>query len=98
LTDTASLDYEAERLQDQIADVSELIRQSVNENTRLAIGQTEYNKRYSELITRYQKAKDRLERIEEQRKTRQIKKEQMNDFISSLRIRENTLSEFDENL
>ena len=41
----------------------ELIRKCVEENTRAALNQAEYQRRYDALVTRYKTAKARLDEI-----------------------------------
>ena len=75
LTNTAALSSEAEKLQSEIAVVAELIRQCVDENARSVIDQAEYQQRYNGLVARYEKAKDRLEKVEELSQARRAKRE-----------------------
>lgn len=75
LTDTSALDVETEKLKSEIAVVMELTRQYVEENARVKLDQAEYQQRYASFEARYEKAKGRLEKIEEQRQARRIKRE-----------------------
>ena len=70
LTDTTALDAETEKLKSEIAAVTELTRQYVEENARASIDQAEYQQRNASFEARYEKAKGRLEKIEEQRQAR----------------------------
>ena len=45
--------------------VEKLLRKMVDENSRKAMAQKEYSKKYNELIERYKKAQDELIEIEE---------------------------------
>jgi len=98
LTDTANLNSEAEKLQDEIVVATELIRQCVEENARSIIDQAEYQQRYNGLVARYEKAKDRIEKIEELRQARRVKREQLDAFIATLLRQDSVLTEFDETL
>ena len=98
LTDTSALDAEAEKLKNEIAMVTELTRQYVEENARISLDQTEYQQRYASFETRYEKAKAKLEKIEQQRQVRRIKREQLDTFLSTLLRQDAVLTEFDESL
>lgn len=96
MTDTADLSSEAEKLQSEIAVVTELIRQCVDENARSIIDQAEYQKRYNGLVARYEKAKVRLGKIEELQQDRWVKREQLDAFMANLLRQDSVLTEFDE--
>jgi hypothetical protein len=68
------------------------------ENTHSAMDQVVYNKKYSGLLARYEKAKNKLAKIEEQHQGCQVKREQLDVFIGILLERDSILVEFDENL
>ena len=59
--DLSSLTEERDSLQNELLVVSELMHQSMYENARVALNQAEYNKYYTGLTERYDKAKARLE-------------------------------------
>jgi len=69
------LNSEAEKLQGEVVVVTELIRQCVDENARSVIDQAEYQQRYNGIVERYEKAKDGLEKIDEQSQARRAKRE-----------------------
>ena len=98
LTDTSALDTEAKKLKSEIAAVTELTRQYVEENARVKLNQAEYQQRYASFEARYEKAKSRLEKIEEQRQARWIKREQLDTFITTLLGQDSVQTEFDEDL
>ncbi len=78
--------------------VTELIRQCVDENARSIIDQAEYQQRYNGLVARYEKAKDKLEKIEELLQARRAKREQLDAFLATLLQQDSVLTEFDETL
>jgi site-specific DNA recombinase len=98
LTDTTALDTKAEELQSEIEIVTELIRQCVDENAHIGLDQTEYQKRYNGLVARYENAKEKLEKIEQQRRERRVKQEQLDAFLDTLVRQDSILTEFDEAL
>ncbi len=60
--------------------------------------QEKYEKRYEGLVSRYEKAKDRLEKVEEQCQGRHVKQKKLEIFISVLLKKDMIISEFDEAL
>lgn len=98
LTDTAELDAEAEKLNEEIVEIYELIHRAMEENARVALDQDEYNRRNGELEERYDAAKRRLAVITDERQERMVRKEKLNRFLSDLRKRDGLLTEFDESL
>ncbi|OPX87242.1 MAG: hypothetical protein A4E53_02559 [Pelotomaculum sp. PtaB.Bin104] len=98
LTDTAALDTEAEELQRELEIVAELIHHSVDENAHIGLNQAKYQQRYNGLVERYEKAKARLEKIEELQQARRAKREQLDSFLATLLQQDSVLTEFDESL
>lgn len=95
---TTALDAEAEKLKNEIAVVTELTRQSVEENVHVSLDQVEYQQRYTGLVVRYEKAKSKLKKIEELRQARRLKREQLDTFLTTLLRQDSVLTEFDEEL
>ena len=60
LFNTAPLETERGELQSALAVVTELIQKCIEENARVALDQTEYQKRYDALVERFDKAKNRF--------------------------------------
>lgn len=98
LTDTSALDKEAKAQQDECDVVMELIRKCVEENSRTALNQDEYQTRYGALLTRYETAKNRLDEITEEKQARAAKRENISRFIADLERCGGLLTEFDESL
>lgn len=98
LTDTMPLDAEAEKWQNEIAVVTELIRQCVDENSRVGLDKAEYLKRYSGLASSYEKAMARVKKIEGVRHARRVMHEQIEVFLETLILNNVVLTEFDEML
>ena len=44
--------------------IAGLIKQCIDDNASCAIDQTEYNSRYNSLVDRYEKQKERIERLQ----------------------------------
>ena len=98
LTNTDALDKEAAKLQDEVVEVYELIRRSINENARIAQDQEEYSQQAEKLDERYASAKKRLDTIAEEQQERAVRREKIGRFLADLQRQEGLLTEFDEGL
>jgi len=98
LTDTATLDKEEARLQEETVEVYELIRRSIDDNARMVQDQEEYRQRAEKLDRQYTDAKKRLEVIAEERQERTVRREKISRFLIDLRRQEELLTDFDETL
>lgn len=93
--ETDSLDRD---LQDSIAElnvISEQMQIAIAENSRVALDQDEYEKRYAELTARYEKAKAKYDDIAEQIERKKAKRELFKGFIRTLEKRDGLIEEFD---
>lgn len=95
LTDIKELD------RDEVAAVSEteivtgLIRKLIEENANAAIDPDEYDRRYNELLARYDNAKARVTEIEERRSAHKARKRDLEAFYMVLKMT-GPLTELDE--
>ena len=78
--------------------VEELFRKMVDENSRKAMDQKEYSKKYNELVERYKKAQDELNEIEEKQEENKVRKDSIDTFIDRLKSQDTILTDFDEAL
>ncbi len=97
LTDTKTLDAEEHALVSECEVTAELQRKLITENARTALNQTEYNRRQTELTTRYDAAAQRLNEIAEQRTERRARKKALDKFLRWVAEAE-PLTAFDEGL
>jgi DNA invertase Pin-like site-specific DNA recombinase len=95
LTETAALDKEAEKLNDEVVSVYELILQSIEQNARIAQNQDDYNRRAAKLEKQYTAAKARLDVIAAEKQERTVRRERLNRFLDDLRRQDAFLAEFD---
>ena len=93
---TAELETERLRLQEEMNVVAELIEQCMAENARVALDQTEYQKKYDGLAGRFNRAKGRLSEVSQAITERQAKREKIGRFVSALEKRDGPLTEFNE--
>ena len=96
LFNTSELEAERLRLQEEMNVVAELIEQCVAENARVALDQTEYQKKYDGLAGRFNRAKGRLEEVGQAITERQAKREKIGRFVSALEKLDGPLTEFNE--
>ena len=98
LTDTADLDAEQERLQNEGEVVMGLIRKVISDNAQKAMDQAEYERKYNGYCERYEAARLRLAEIGELRLGRIAKRTKISLFLKELASREGLVAEFDEEL
>jgi FtsZ-binding cell division protein ZapB len=65
LCDTTELEQEKVSLQQELAVLVEMTQNCIAENARIAQDQREYQKRYNDLVERYEKAKARFDEVTE---------------------------------
>ena len=82
--DTSALETEVAELQDEIMVVSDLIEKCIYENAHVALDQTEYQKRYDGLTTRFDTAKARLEEIEAALADKKSRRAAIDAFLDTL--------------
>ena len=93
--ETDSLDMD---LQDRITElniISEQMQIAIAENSRVALNQDEYEKRYKQLTERYEKAKAKYDGISEQIEQKKAKRELFKGFIRTLEKQDGLIKEFD---
>ena len=93
--ETDSLDRD---LQDRITElniISEQMQIAIAENSRVALDQDEYERRYKQLTERYEKAKAKYDGISEQIEQKKAKRELFKGFIRTLEKQDGLIKEFD---
>ncbi|SDN79777.1 hypothetical protein [Acetanaerobacterium elongatum] len=98
LTDNSAFQVEAETLQSECDIVLELMRKMVEENSRNALDQGDYKRRYDALVERYDNARDRLSEVSKTIDSRNDKRQELERFLQILKKQEGLLTEFDEDL
>ncbi len=68
----------------------------MNENARIALEQTEYQKKYDGLADRFDRIKERLETVGSAITERMAKREKTERFLTELEKRDGPLTEFNE--
>lgn len=96
--DTSELDTE---LADRITElniINEQIQVAIAENSRVAIDQTEYEKRYTDLTARYEAAKVKYDAAAAKIEQKNAKRELFKGFIRALEKQETLIDEFEPGL
>ena len=98
LLDTTKLEKKAATIQNEIEVLEELFRKIVDENSRKAMDQKKYTKKYNELVERYKKGQDELNEVEEKQQENKVRKDSIDTFIDRLKSQDTILTDFDEAL
>ena len=85
LADTAELERKAEGLTAELTQINTLIMGVIQQNAATAQDQEEYNKRYAELTTRYEKKQKRLDAVMRKIEGRESKARALDSFERELR-------------
>lgn len=75
-----------------------LIQKLIAENARSVLEQSEYNRKYSGYVTRYNELQTRRQELNTDITMRQARRSQMKAFIKQLTKQDQLLTEFDEGL
>lgn len=95
---TDDLDKE---LGDEVAElniIAEQMQTAIAENSRMALDQNEYERRYADLTERYNSIKSKYDKISEQIESKKAQRELFKGFIRALEKQGALVEEFDEGL
>lgn len=98
LTDTADLDAERERLEQETEVVLGLIRAIIEENSRKAQDQEEYQRKYTGYCERFEAARNRLAEIQDACLERTAKRVKIQMFMEEIERSDGLVDGFDEEL
>lgn len=84
----AYLNQEREELEEKLLLLNERIRRLVNDNARAEMDQEAYQKEYDELSGQYGEVMDRIRKIDEEARSREIRKKQIELFLRMFEKRE----------
>ncbi|WP_173443957.1 hypothetical protein [Selenomonas ruminantium] len=98
ICDTADLESESQRLMEEMQVLSDMVQKCINENARIAQNQTDYQKRYDELVSRYDATKVKYHETEKSIKARQAKAERLGAFVKAFTAQSGAVTKFDEGL
>lgn len=94
LFDTTALEAEQDELLQETQVVSDMVQQCICENARIALDQTEYQKRYDGLTQRFDKAKARLEAVMQEIHEKQIQRANYEAFLTAFEKLPAQITEF----
>jgi FtsZ-binding cell division protein ZapB len=97
LCDTANLESEQERLNQDLITLTDMTENGIAENARVSQDQMEYQKRYDSLVSRYDRTKEQYETVTAKIKGSRSRNEQLGIFIDNLK-NQDLIGEFDERL
>ncbi|GFH40218.1 recombinase family protein [Lactococcus insecticola] len=97
LFSTEKLEKEETELENEINVVAGLIQEVIAENSRVALDQAEYEKRYNSLVERFDRANVRQAKVKEQIVEKQARREQIEMFLKELESLD-LITDFDEDL
>ena len=94
LCDCTEVDAAIEEALQETEVLAEMVQRGVEENSKVAQDQDDYNKRYAGLLQRYEAASAKLAALQKKRTERQKKAEAIGRFMQRLAERDGALSEF----
>lgn len=95
---TTALVEERDRLEADMAVLVEMTQNIVAENARIAQNQDEYQKRYNDLVERYNTTKARYDEVVAAISAKEAQSERLADFIRNLKTQDGIIREFDSSL
>ena len=98
LADSAPFNKQTAILTVECAEAADLVEDCIAANAANALNQVEYQKRYDELVARYDIAKARLDDLKCEKQEHVVRKEKIRCFVEILRKATAAPSKFDEHL
>ncbi len=98
ICNTENLERQLSALEEELKVLVEMVQNCINENAHTAQDQENYQKRYNELVERYNVKKDEYDKISEMMANNKAKAEILKSFIKRLQKQERLIDEFDKNL
>ena len=98
LTDTSDLDNKIQALNTEMEDTELLVENLIHDNAKRTQSQEDYEKHYNELVEKFEKAKDKAEKLTEEKAAKINKKDVLEAFIKTIETKENIIDEFSVDL
>ncbi len=92
------LEKESQNCITELNNIADYMKNAISDNSRVALDQEEYAKRYNEQAARYEKVKAKYERTVEEIEHRKARKIYLQDFIKVFREKRGLLKKFDEEM
>lgn len=94
ILDTTALEKEQDELLEETQLISEMVQAAIVENATVALDQTEYQKRYDSLSTKFDKSKARLEQVMADLQQMQLQRAEYESFLKTFKQLPDSLEEF----
>lgn len=98
IQDTSEAEFEKANLQNELVAIANTVQQCIADNAHFASNQDEYEKKYNELVDRYEDVQARISALDEQITRTLAEKETTAMYIEKLRSVPDTVTEFDDEL
>ena len=98
LTDTSDLDNKIQALNTEMEDTELLVENLIHDNSKRSQSQEDYEKHYNELVEKFEKAKEKAERLTEEKANKINKKDVLEAFIKTIEAKKNIIDEFSVDL
>ncbi|MDX9691155.1 MAG: zinc ribbon domain-containing protein [Acholeplasmataceae bacterium] len=98
LTDTTQIDQEIEDLNDELLVISELLNKLIRDSSKSSFTQDDYNKKYGELMNRYERTEEKHEDLIKSRNAKKSQATSLKSFITNLKKSDDRLSEWNEHI
>ncbi len=96
--DTTELTAKQNEYRSEMEVVSQMMQRCIRKKATIALDQTEYQKRFDSLNSRFEAAKEKYETATRQLSDKQSRKAQMEDFLKFLKAQDRQLTEFSDSL
>jgi site-specific DNA recombinase len=93
-----NLQTKVDALSEELEGLADKVKKLIQENAKKAMGQTEYDKKYNRLISRYEKKEQELQNMTSTLAAARAKNDAVDAFVEKLRNMDYAAEEFDENL
>lgn len=97
LFSTEELEKKQKKLENEAIVIGDLIQDAISENTRVALDQEDYERKYNHLVERFELVSMRQSKIKEELIEKQAHREQVTIFLKELENLE-LITKFDEDL
>lgn len=98
ISNVADLETKRDDLAERMQVLVDITQNCINENARIAQDQTEYQKHYNDLVSKYESCKEKYEATIAEIDSRHAKGKILKNFLMSFRSQKEILMEFDESL
>lgn len=98
LTDTSLIDNAISETESELEIITELVRKLVRENASHSQNQDDYAKKYKELEARYEKTKNKLDELNDEKQIRKGKLLELNSYLATFKEAGKTITDWDDNL